>query len=213
MSELPAKHRIHEGQQQKLCSTCKKWIPLMGKESSPNFSKRNVSKDGLSYSCKSCERATASKSYKGVKTRKKERQRYEANREHVLERSKKHYIANREARLDQNKLYRLAHPEIFRTADARRRKRLKGAKTDGVTRAEIIARDSIPITLDGVTIMVPICQICMEPVLDLSILDIDHIVPLSVGGDDTAENKRVTHHVCNIKRTRDGRDLRGSQTD
>jgi 5-methylcytosine-specific restriction endonuclease McrA len=44
-----------------------------------------------------------------------------------------------------------------------------------------------------------LCGICA---LDVDPLDVhlDHIFPVSKGGDDHPDNLRVTHSICNIKK-------------
>ncbi len=168
-----------------------------------NFSKRAVSKDGLSYSCKACERVTAKKSYKGKKKKVREKKYYQANREHLLELSKKNYQENREARLAQSEEYRKVNPQVWRCADKRRRDKLKSVEHIPYTRAEIIARDS----LDGI----PICQICGKPIKQGEPIHIDHIVPLEKHGPDTPANVRTTHKHCNLRRPKDGRDEKGGR--
>jgi len=167
------------------------------------FSKRSLSPDGLSYSCKLCERATSKKSYQKRKKQRRERKYYEANKEKVRERSHKRYEENKEMILAQSSEYRKENKEVWRQADVRRRERLKKAEKAPYTRTEIIERDSE----DGI----PICQICMKPVTMMADLQIDHIVPLQAGGSDTPENVRVAHANCNRRRPKDGSDITSIQ--
>lgn len=78
---------------------------------------------------------------------------------------------------------------------ARRRRRLRHATTwDGVTDAEILERDRWT------------CGICRKRIGKSfryphpRSASVDHLLPLSLGGDDTALNKRATHLSCNISR-------------
>lgn len=194
--ELPNGHIIRDGIEMKKCSHEKQYRPIT------LFSKRKASKDGLSYNCKNCDNKIAMSSYKNRKKEKKRKQTYEENRDKWLQYARDNYQKNREARLEQGRLYRLKNPEIARESDRRRREALKKAEKDGVTRSEIIKRDSQ--LINGT--LVPICQICMKPVESYE-LQIDHIIPVNQGGADTASNKRVTHKVCNASRAKDGRDL------
>ena len=74
---------------------------------------------------------------------------------------------------------------------ARRRAREAGVEHEPWTREEIIKRDK------------GICQICGLPVYDYNDApkrlkpQIDHIVPISAGGADKADNLRLTHAFCN----------------
>lgn len=78
---------------------------------------------------------------------------------------------------------------------ASRRRRLRVATTwDGVTDAEIFERDRW------------MCGICRKRIGKKfryphpRSASIDHLLPLSLGGDDTALNKRAAHLGCNVSR-------------
>lgn len=82
---------------------------------------------------------------------------------------------------------------------ASRRRRLRVATTwDGVTDAEILERDRW------------MCGICRKRIGKAfryphpRSASIDHVMPLSEGGDDTAANKRAAHLGCNIQRSNRG---------
>jgi 5-methylcytosine-specific restriction endonuclease McrA len=76
----------------------------------------------------------------------------------------------------------------------KRRLLLAAAEWDGVTDAEILERDGW------------VCQLCEEPIdqalryPDQRSRSIDHVVPLTLGGDDTAPNKQAAHLGCNISK-------------
>jgi 5-methylcytosine-specific restriction endonuclease McrA len=81
-----------------------------------------------------------------------------------------------------------------RRRDAARRARKSGATVESFTHAEIFERD-------GWT-----CGICTEPV-DLTLRyphplssSLDHVVPLSRGGEHSRVNTRLAHLVCNQRR-------------
>lgn len=79
-------------------------------------------------------------------------------------------------------------------ASDRRRKRLKGAVVEQVRRRAVFERDGW------------VCGICEEPVApalkspDLASASLDHIVPLSLGGEHSYANVRLAHLGCNIRR-------------
>lgn len=54
-------------------------------------------------------------------------------------------------------------------------------------RAEVIERDGL------------VCHLCPGPVTP-DALHLDHVVPFSRGGGDDADNLRVAHAICNIRR-------------
>jgi hypothetical protein len=79
-----------------------------------------------------------------------------------------------------------------------RARRLRHAETwDGITDEEILERD-------GWRCQIPDCK--RRPIRKdlksphLRSKSIDHIIPLSLGGDDTAVNKRAAHLGCNMAR-------------
>lgn len=81
-----------------------------------------------------------------------------------------------------------------------RTRRLRQAKTwDGITDEEILDRD-------GWRCQIPECQYRSRKINqrykypDPRSPGVDHIVPLSLGGDDTCVNKRAAHHGCNMAR-------------
>jgi hypothetical protein len=81
-----------------------------------------------------------------------------------------------------------------------RERRLRHAETwDGITDEEILDRD-------GWRCRMPDCLYRSRKIdrgrkyPDPRSKAVDHIVPLSLGGDDTAVNKRAAHHGCNMAR-------------
>lgn len=84
------------------------------------------------------------------------------------------------------------HGKAVRAKGRAKRRALKaGAEHEPWTREEIIKRDN------------GVCQICGLPVYDYDDApnrlkpQIDHIVPISAGGADKADNLRLTHAFCN----------------
>jgi 5-methylcytosine-specific restriction endonuclease McrA len=52
-----------------------------------------------------------------------------------------------------------------------------------------------------------VCQICREPIVDISQMDADHVLERHLGGEDALENLRATHgrnstENCNGRRER-----------
>lgn len=202
IEQLENKHRMFNKCEQKKCSHCGEWLAL------DQFSGRKASKDGLSYNCRTCERAIAKDSYKKTRTRKKNHDYYANNRDQRLVQSHENYLANRDTRLAQAKKYREEHPEVFRKADRKRQELLRNTEREPYTREEIIERDSE--IINGTK--VPVCQICHKPILPDQELHIDHIIPVAEGGADMKSNVRAVHKLCNITRPKDGRDLKVAST-
>jgi 5-methylcytosine-specific restriction endonuclease McrA len=193
------KYKVIDGVKHKLCSTCKEYIPV------DQFSTRAASPDGLAYSCKTCERATAAASYARKKKRNQSKKYYQENKEACNDRAKARYAANSASILAQQAIWRESKTgkAVMAAAAKRRRERIKTQTPDGAdyTRLDVVERD----TFGGKCI----CQICGEPILDLdSDLQIDHIIPIAEGGADNFKNVRCSHKICNLKRPKDGKDLK-----
>lgn len=82
-----------------------------------------------------------------------------------------------------------ANPERVRALAAKRRMRLRGStgKVEAIDRLSIWERDG------------GLCGLCAEPVLFAS-MHLDHIKPLSKGGDHTAANTQPSHPRCNSRK-------------
>lgn len=82
----------------------------------------------------------------------------------------------------------------WRVWDRRRRAALRSVHSEPYLRSEIGDRDGW------------VCQLCREPV-DSSLdypdpwsASVDHVVPLSEGGDDVRSNVQIAHLRCNLKK-------------
>jgi hypothetical protein len=88
--------------------------------------------------------------------------------------------------------------KMARQVAVARAKRLRHAETwDGITDEEILERDGWRCQIPGCKRR-PIRKDVKYP--HSRSKSVDHIVPLSFGGDDTAENKRAAHLGCNLAR-------------
>jgi hypothetical protein len=84
-------------------------------------------------------------------------------------------------------------------ADSRRRRAVVASTWDGVTDQQIFDRDDWQCMIPGCTLgRIPRNPARLWP--DPLSPSIDHIVPLSLGGADTAPNKRAAHLLCNTSR-------------
>jgi hypothetical protein len=111
-----------------------------------------------------------------------------ANREKVRQNQRSWYAANKERVLAQTRAWVDANPEKARAKDARYKARAKGAAVvEVIDRAAIIARDKQR------------CHLCGGHVPDGDVT-LDHIIPLSCGGDHTATNLAVAHRSCNCRK-------------
>lgn len=197
----------------KACSRCGEIKPRS------EFQRRAASVDGLQPRCKSCaaeykqahylanrerilqaERAYRARLPRNPKAKLTEEQRAESRRAKNLR-----FKARHAARIAAEKrLYRQAHPEKSAaqwqawatanreraSASGRRWRAAKAAATsEPYTRAEVWAKS------DGV------CGICASPIPSVGEgWHIDHILPLSLGGDDTLANLQAAHARCNLSK-------------
>lgn len=136
-----------------------------------------------------------------VRKREKERRWRERNPEAQKIKCKKWRAANQQRASEYRKAYRLNNTELdkritkdWRTANmarvlmtnSRRRARVKGVGYEKVSPEDISNWDS------------RICGICKLPIEDK--FHIDHIVPLSRGGNHCLVNLQLTHPVCNLRK-------------
>lgn len=81
-----------------------------------------------------------------------------------------------------------------RTVGARYRARKRGAVVEVFSRSAVLERDGW------------VCQLCMEPIdraagfPDVRSAAIDHIVPLSLGGQHSLANTQASHFGCNASK-------------
>lgn len=81
--------------------------------------------------------------------------------------------------------------EVYRRNNRRRRAALRGAASEPYTLDEIAERDRYRCQLC-------LCQVDMEiPAPDPASPSIDHVLPLSAGGDDVRANVQLAHYGCN----------------
>jgi hypothetical protein len=126
---------------------------------------------------------------------------YAANKEKFAAWDKRYREANKEKVKLRHKKYKASHKEQHADNERRRRARLNNAKSQKYTVDDII-------NLYGVN-----CHLCGKEV-DLSAnrrvgragweagLHVDHLIPVSASGDDTIDNVRPSHGLCNLRKNR-----------
>ena len=114
-------------------------------------------------------------------------------------RNKLYYEKNKDIIAKKQKLYRLEHPELSRRSSRKRRARLMKIVRVEYTDQQVLEKYGTK------------CHICSEQI-DLTAprstshyrwkqsLHIDHLIPISKGGEDTLENVRPAHGFCNIRK-------------
>ncbi len=126
------------------------------------------------------------------------REQYQKNRTEVLASRKIYREANVEKVRAAINAWRMAHPERCRELSAKkestRRARKRGVKTEPYDRRWVFERDQ------GVCYL---CNVSIDYYLlfpDEMSFSIDHIVPISRGGNDVLSNVASTHLGCNRKK-------------
>lgn len=182
----------------KICSQCKASKPLS------EFGKRPERSSGVKSRCKACEAQNA-KTYRQKNPEAwglTKRRSYEKHADDVREYSRRYRVEHPERISAYNKKYRaenrdfvafamrrwqLAHPERLREIDANRRARKLDAWVEDVDRLVVYERDGGR------------CHICGESV-ERKGFHLDHLVPLSCGGEHSYRNVALAHPKCNMSR-------------
>lgn len=181
------------------------------------FHREGKSKDGRRPSCKVCRCATARARHDAQRdellTRRRESYREDphrqkasaaawrtANRERALEVQRNYYVRNKETVQARIKAWQNAHPdkllEYNRRNGPKRRAWKAGAYIEAIDVDALVLRD------EGR------CGICGEdlyPIPGRVCFDVDHIVPLALGGSHEMANVQLSHPACN--RSKGGRML------
>ena len=165
------------------------------------FHKRARAKDGLALWCKTCVADYGRARYRANPDAAADRARLwqEANRESKAAISRRWAARNRGKASEAVRRWNAANPDrvrkIKRDAQQRRRALQEGAKRVEWTTAGILERD-------GWECQIPECRCPKGRAIDPNAehrwrATVDHIVPLSRGGDDTPDNLRAAHQTCN----------------
>jgi len=164
----------------KRCSKCGDEKPRSG------FNQETHNKDGLGRWCRSCCSANNAA-------------RYARDPAATRERSAIWREANPERNLEMQSAWRNAHPgarRIWAAANRdketarwhRREARKRNAFVEDVLLSVLLERDQ------------DICGICASPFLVGERPSVDHIIPLSKGGQHSYTNTQAAHLLCNIRK-------------
>jgi len=124
------------------------------------------------------------------------KKRYEEKTDEIKNYAKNYYLENRDKHRQNNINWIKNNPDKSKRIHAdvmqRRRARLKGVKSDNYNRLDIYKKYG------------GFCIICNENI-DLAIkhpnkqcFTIHHLMPISVGGDNTESNVAPAHFICNV---------------
>jgi 5-methylcytosine-specific restriction endonuclease McrA len=171
-------------------------------EFGPDASRR----DGLAPRCRPCNRAyhqqwreahpERPRAYKAarIEVAKLEKVRWRAeNPDKDAIYSAKARATNPEREQAKASKYRQTHPEVGRAGSQRRRARIQQRPVEKFLDSEVFERDNW------------ICGLCNEAI-HREITDgpwrveLDHIVPISMGGSHTRSNVQAAHRICNRRK-------------
>lgn len=119
---------------------------------------------------------------------------YLKNQEEIKARAKRHYFTNREQKLEYQRKYSSENPEVVEAARLRYKTRKQQAWKEDVFKDALLERDGWK------------CHICKGEIpkgLDWEhplFPHIEHIVPLSKGGEHSYENTAPAHASCNLQK-------------
>ena len=171
----------------KTCTKCRESKPI------EQFGKDSKAKDGKFYWCKECARAHDRAYYYADPSRRVaiSQAYYWRNVEKCRARARSDHWENREANIERMRKYREENPHKHKELSARRHARKVGAPVvEKIDREYVWERDGGR------------CHICGKKI-DRSIprnFHLDHLVPLSKGGNHTHDNLRAAHQTCNAMR-------------
>lgn len=202
----------------KWCSKCDQTKPV------EDFNKNSNRPDGYAHWCRGCANEANSKYKKANRAKVSQAQReyraanpdkvaayYAAHKEELNKKSRDHYAANKERYREnydrwvtENKERWTAYRnEWSRKNGSGHRDRAKrfGVKYTPINKTAIFERDEW------------ICGLCGDPVdqavpwPDLECATLDHVIPMSLGGDHVESNVQLAHFFCNLLKRGDNNDL------
>ena len=197
-------------EQYRTCPTCGQSKPFS------EWAKNKSKHDGLGSLCKKCHAAKAAawRKENPEEQKRRSREQFAKSRERENARRKKRYWDNwaleRESRRayyektaeqqrQTSREWRKRNPEKLASMNRNSRARRKNVYTERYTKDEVLAKWGTE------------CHICGEPI-DLSAprynglegwergLQLDHVIPLINGGEDTIRNVKPAHGLCNLKK-------------
>lgn len=170
------------------------------------FNKNTQSKDGCTSQCKECQKQNAHKSYEANRHKRNYKKYYQENKEAKQAQSRQYYITHKAEMQVKHAQYRTTSKgkKAMSRAHKKRAQLLKANAGIPYTREMLIERDS----QGGTT---PICYLCGEPITGA--LQLDHVIPVAMGGKDCLTNIACVHDTCNLRKSKDGREITTEQVE
>lgn len=172
------------------------------------FNRNSQSKDGLTTQCKECQKSNAHKSYAKNKHKRSYKKYYQEHKEDKQAQSRQYYQEHKEEMSIKHAKYRntAKGKKVMHSAHTKRAKSIKENTGIPYTREMVIDRDC----QGGPK---PICYLCDKVIDDPGTIQLDHVIPIVIGGKDCFTNIACTHAKCNLSKSKDGREISVDQVE
>lgn len=170
------------------------------------FNKNSQAKDNCTCQCKECQKGTAKKSYTANKHKRTYKKYYQEHKEEKQARSRQYYQEHKEALKVKHAEYRQtkAGKKAMIKAHSKRNQSIKNNAGIPYKREMVIDRDK----RGGIE---PICYLCEKGITGA--LHLDHIIPIVMGGKDCFTNVACVHESCNLRKSKDAREITTAQVE
>ena len=171
------------------------------------FNRNSAAKNKCTGNCKECQKAAANASYAKNKGKRDYKAYYRANKEKKRAHARAYYEAHKEELNEKHKAYRQTAKgqKVMKKAHRKRRRLLKKNQGIPYTREIVIDRDKC----GGEH---PICYLCDKPITNGRI-HLDHVIPVVMKGKDCFTNIACVHETCNLKKSKDAREITTDQVE
>lgn len=185
----------------KYCSKCDLTLSI------GQFGKDKTQQDGLTRNCKPCRRQYSKLHHSAnrEKVNESNRVRYQRNKQAYSESGRRWQKQNADKIKEKTYRWRLENldrsREISRLGSHRRRTRIAGGLVEKYSESQVLEKYGTNCHLCNLPINLSAPRRSGEVGWEMS-LHIDHFLEISLGGNDTLENVRPSHGVCNIRKRR-----------
>lgn len=186
----------------KKCGGCKHVLKLY------LFNVNNSTKNKCTGNCKTCQKTAAAASYERTKSKRNYKAYYAEHKDIKQQHGKEYYEKHKEEVLAKQRLYHGTKQgqKVMKKSHTKRRKLINKNKGIPYKREYVIERDKMGGKL-------PICYICGKPIEKENDLQLDHVIGINIGGKDSFDNVACTHKVCNLKKSKDCREVSVGQVE